>query len=114
MTSDSQPIACTLTGKDLQDRITWIGQLATGALLSHERADLTLHLRYAPEAVERVRMMVHAEQECCAFLTFDLQEYPDELVVTIKVPEKARNVAGMLFEHFTAGNTVSGASTRKL
>jgi hypothetical protein len=58
-------------------------------------------------------MMVRAEQECCAFLTFGLQEYPDELLATIKAPEEARNVAGTLFKHFTASNPVSGASTCK-
>ena len=113
MTSDSEPIACTLTGKDLQDRITWIGQLARDALLSHERTDLTLRLKYAPEAVDRIRIMVQVEQECCAFLTFSLHECLDELWVTIMAPEEARDVADVLFEHFVAGDPTPCVCARK-
>jgi hypothetical protein len=109
MTTSSQPIACTLTGQSLQDRITWIAQLARDALRSHERDDLTLHLRYASAAVDRVRQLVREERACCAFLAFELCEHPDELLLTITAPEAARDVAGVLFEHFTAIG--SGAET---
>lgn len=103
MTTNSQPIACTLTGASLQDRIDWIARLAKDALRSHERDDLTLRLRFAPRAVDSVRRMVREEQVCCAFLTFELQARPDELLLTIKAPEATRDVADELFAHFTVG-----------
>jgi hypothetical protein len=103
MTTNSQPIACTLTGARLQDRIDWIGRLARDALRTHERDDLTLRLRYAPDAAESVRRMVAEEQICCAFLGFELQEGPDELLLTINAPEVARDAADEVFTHFTAG-----------
>lgn len=102
MTTNGQPIACTLTGRSLQGRLAWIAQLARDALRSHERDDLVLHLRYAPEAADRVRTMVHEEKACCAFLVFDLRELPEELLLTITAPEAGRDVAGVLFEHFIA------------
>ena len=43
----------------------------------HDRADLTLRLRYAPEAVQHVRNLMRQEQACCAFLSFEMHEQPD-------------------------------------
>jgi hypothetical protein len=76
--------------------------LTRDALRSHERRDLVLDLRYAPEAAERVREMVRNEQACCSFLAFDLREQPDEIQLVITAPEAAREAADMLFEHFVA------------
>jgi hypothetical protein len=47
--------------------------------------------------------MVRSEQVCCAFLELNLREESGELLVTIKAPEAARDVADELFEHFTTG-----------
>jgi hypothetical protein len=87
MTTDSQPIACTLNGEEYRDRLTWI-------------ADLALHLQYLPAAVHRVQEMVRKEAACCAFLTFEMHEQSDAVLLTIKAPEAAREVAGALFDHF--------------
>ena len=101
-TLKSLPIACTLTPGDLRERLGLIRALAADALLGHDRNGLVLTLRYAPEAVERVRAMVVSEQRCCAFLTFDVREDPDVLRVTITAPENARDAADELFGQFTA------------
>jgi hypothetical protein len=100
----SLPIACTLQPGGLQERLDLIQALTTDALLSHERNGLVLTLRYAPEAVERVRAMVASEQRCCAFLTFDVRAQPDVLHVTITAPENARDAADELFEYFAAAD----------
>jgi hypothetical protein len=102
MAAGSPAIACTLTGKNRQDRIAWVSQLARDALRSQERGDLTLRLWYAPDAVDRVRTMVRDEQLCCAFLEFDLRQSPEGLLLTINAPEAARDIANELFAHFTA------------
>jgi hypothetical protein len=83
MTTSSQVIACTLTGENLQGRIDWIARLARDVLRSYERDDLTLRLRYAPDAVDSMRKMVREEQVCCAFLAFESCELCDELLLTI-------------------------------
>lgn len=101
--TEAPPIACTLAPGEFKDRLAWIGALARDALRSHQRRDLVLDLRYAPEARDHVREMVNNEQACCSFLAFDLREQPDEIRLVITAPEAAREAAGMLFEHFVAG-----------
>src|SRR3712207_5083286 len=98
--TESAPIACTLAPGDYKARLAWIAQLARDALRSNERRDLELELVYAADAAPRVHEMVRKEQDCCAFMTFDLDERPDEIRLTIKVPERAREVADMLLGQF--------------
>jgi hypothetical protein len=94
------PIACTLAPEEYKSRVASIGDLARGALRSHARGDLELQLVYAADAAEEVREMVRKEQDCCAFLTFSLEERPEEIRLTIKVPERARETADMVFSQF--------------
>src|SRR3990172_7320765 len=96
-------VPCTLGPNEIKDRLAWIGALTRDALRSHERRDLVLDLRYAPEVRDRVREMVHNEQACCSFLTFHLLEDADEIRLTITAPEAEREAADMLFEQFVAG-----------
>ena len=102
MTMSSPPIACTLSGRSREERIASIGRLARDALRGQERDGLTLRLQYSREAAERVRAIVCQEQVCCAFLEFDLQQGSDDLLLTIRAPEAARDVANEVFGHFTA------------
>jgi hypothetical protein len=97
---ESAPIACTLTPGDYKARLAWINELARDALRSHERRDLELELVYAAEAAQRVREMVRTEQDCCAFLSFELDERPGEVRLTIKAPERARDAADALLGQF--------------
>ena len=90
MVRKSQPIACTLSGEARQDRRAWIAALVRDALRSSERDDLTLRLRFAPEAVQRIQDMVRKEQACCSFLTFEMEERSQELWLIIRAPEAAR------------------------
>ncbi len=57
------PIACTLTPTDFIARLAELNSLTKDALISGWRDGLTLHLRYRPEAEDRVRRMVEHEQE---------------------------------------------------
>jgi hypothetical protein len=98
--AESAPIACALTPGDYKARLAWIAELARDALRSHERRDLELELVYAADAAQRVREMVRKEQDCCAFLSFDLDERSDEIRLTIKAPERAREAADMLLGQF--------------
>ena len=98
---EQQPIACTLSGDARQDRRAWIGRLVRDALQDSERDDLTLRLRFAPKAIQRVQEMVRKEQACCSFLTFDMDARPQEIWLTIKAPEAARTAANALFAQFT-------------
>lgn len=108
---EAAPIACTLSPVDMKSRFAWIAELTRDALQEHLRSDLVLQLSYAPEAVQRVRQMVRQEQECCAFLTFDLREEPESVRLTITAPEDARDAADVLFEQFIAGGPRQVACT---
>ena len=94
------PIACTLQGTSYRDRLTWIEELARDGLRAVTRDDLRLELSYTADVAGRVREMVGNEQVCCAFLNFELTETGEEVRLTIKVQERAREVADALFEQF--------------
>ncbi len=98
--ADERPIACALKGGSYQDRLAWIAELTRDGLRGHERRDLVLALTYARRVADRVREMVAQEQDCCGFLAFDIHETHDEIRVTIAAPERARNVADLLFAPF--------------
>lgn len=105
------PIACTLESGSYQERIAWIADLAREGLRSHKREDLTLELSYAPEVTGRVHEMVRKEQECCAFLSFEITEDRNAVRLTITAPERAREATDALFEQFLPSSLASGAST---
>jgi hypothetical protein len=96
----SSPIACALTPVDFKARLADLNLLTKDALISGWRDGLTLHLRYRPEADDRVRRMVEQEQECCAFLTFDVQSTPDATELRITAPEAAKEAIGPIYEQF--------------
>jgi hypothetical protein len=102
--AESPPIACTLAAGHFKDRMAWIADLNRDALRSHRRDDLRLELSYALEAASRVRELAHREQECCAFLIFEVHEDAEKVRLTIDAPEDARDAADILFEQFQPGS----------
>ena len=94
------PIACTLQSGSYHERLAWVAQLARDGLLGMSRNDLQIELTYALSVADRVREMVSKEQECCAFLNFEVSETGEDVRLTITAPERAREVADSLFEPF--------------
>lgn len=97
------PIACALSSPEFQARLEWIARLNADALREHHRNALLLELVYASDAAERVYELVRHERQCCAFLNFSLHDSPDFVAVTIEIPERAREVAKIVYESFLAG-----------
>lgn len=91
-----EAIACTLQTDDFRDRATWIRGIAERHLRESIRSPLTLYLVFAKEAADDIREMVRKEQECCAFLRFDLSVADDAVHLLITAPE----AADVLFDHF--------------
>jgi hypothetical protein len=108
---DGLPIACTLQSGSYQKRRAWIEALARDGLRGVSREDLRIELRYALDVATRVREMVAAEQECCGFLSFELTETEEDVRLTITAPDRARDVADVLFEQFVPAG-VSAVSQR--
>jgi len=98
--SERAPVACSLAGGAFKERLAWIAALNAASLRDHRRDGLRLELSYAPEARDRVRELVRREQECCAFLRFELHEDQDAVRVIVSAPEAARDAAAMPFEPF--------------
>jgi hypothetical protein len=95
-----EPICCRLEADAFKDRAAWIAVLTRRALRSAGRDGLTSRLIYAAEAEADVRKLVEQERLCCAFLTFDLIRNPDDITVTIAVPESASEAVDDLFALF--------------
>ena len=105
------PIACTLTGGAFRERVAWIRHLNQDGLQSHERTATSLALHYATDVRERVYQLVRQEAECCGFLMFAVDDTPNEIRVTITVPDRAREVADQLFEPFLPANGARPSAT---
>jgi hypothetical protein len=80
--------------------MVWIADLNRDALMAATRDDLQLTLLYRPQALAQVREMVRREQACCAFLVFEVDANIDNVRLTIRAPEEAREAAVMLFDPF--------------
>ena len=73
--------------------MTWIADLNTRTLKEARQQGLRLELHYAPSAKADVRRMIVQEQECCAFLLFDIIEEGELLMLTITAPDDACDAA---------------------
>ena len=95
------PIACSLSAGDLNDRLAEIAGLGRDALLDSEVAGLRAELRFShgPGIPLRLARIVAAESECCAFLTMDIREEGNALVLAIAAPEGAE----LVLEEFVDG-----------
>lgn len=105
MTNDDVPIACTLGGADYAERLRWIDALNRDGLRGYERREGAVELRYDAAVRDRVRELVRRESECCAFLAFALDESAGDVRLTITAPERARDMADLLFEPFLTPST---------
>jgi hypothetical protein len=106
--STDTPIACTLETGEFKERLGWIAELNREALLDARREGLRLTLTYRPDEAERVREMIRREQQCCAFLGFDLREEQESLTLVIEAPQSAADGLDAIFEPFVAATPRCG------
>jgi hypothetical protein len=95
------PIACTLTPAAMADRGEWLRRLGAKSLLSGERHENGLELRFDGAAEAEVREWVRAEGECCAFLSFDLEASEREVRLVVGGPQGAEPVLDGLLAALT-------------
>jgi hypothetical protein len=83
------PIACTLDSAEMPQRGDEIRALGGDGLLSLERAERSVRLRFRPDAAigRRVESIAAAESRCCAFLDFTVTREKDATVLTIEAPD---------------------------
>ena len=97
------PIACTLNGADLRERLAEMADVGRSALLSAETGSGTAVLRFreADGVSDRLARIVAAEGECCAFLDMELEARDGSLKLTIDSPEGAEPVVEELVAAFS-------------
>ena len=98
------PIACTLTGAELPERLAEIAEVGRAGLVSVERHDASAVLRFRAEPAlrERLAAVVEAESRCCAFLDLRLTDEPGAIVLTLGAPAGGEPVLHGLVDAFAA------------
>lgn len=96
------PIACSLSGTDLQERYRDLAEFGSTSLIERtaDAEGRRLRFRRTAGTAERLRSIIAAEQECCPFLTFELTETDNALELHIGAPDDARPVADGLAAAF--------------
>jgi hypothetical protein len=84
----SQPLTCSLARPDLVDRIEAWRDVVARATTRRVEGDRVLAV-YPKDAqlLGRLRDLIAAEAECCAFLRFDVHERPDSIVTELRLPD---------------------------
>lgn len=85
------PIVCSLDADELDQRLAEIAAVGADALRDVQSLPGQAILRFAAgkETREHLEAIVAAESRCCAFMSFDLRDEPDAIVMTISAPEGA-------------------------
>ena len=104
LSETTKPIACTLGGPTMAERLHRIKALTDTSLLSHELRGDQLRLVYRHDAVNEVRAIVELERDCCTFLNFVIEDVRPSIVLIISAPPDAREAAAWLFAHFLPRN----------
>ena len=85
-------IACTLNPTELAQR--------REEMRAVPLRGARVQLRFAPGDRERVTRIVEAESRCCSFLTMELADDGDELVLDVGAPKGAELVLAGMVEAF--------------
>jgi hypothetical protein len=98
------PIACSLDARSLAARLDEIADVGRSSLVDAalRGRGAVLRFRRDTNTAERLRAIVAAEAECCAFLAMDIREQPEELVLTVDSPPGAELVVEELVAAFAA------------
>jgi hypothetical protein len=101
-----EPIACILTPAALRERV---GSFAALETLSREEIRGGVRTRYALADEARVRALVAAEAECCAFLEFAVAREAGALRVDVTGPPEARPAIDLISpRRASAGGRAAG------
>lgn len=109
-TATAAPL-CSLAAGDFKERVAWIAALNDKFLQDHCRQGATLTLTYAAEALPEVEKMIAREQQCCAFLGFNLHATAEAVELTITVPDGERANADLLLAPFYDNRALGDASS---
>lgn len=92
------PVACTLDGAIMGDRIEeWHDLLARATLREATDGGLRVTFPVGPELAAEVSRLAAAEVACCAFYEFTVELTPRSVVLTVRAPSEAADLVAELF-----------------
>jgi hypothetical protein len=93
------PIACTLSPAQMRERAAVIASLTGDALIAQDEiaGGVRTRFRDAPGIEQRLRELVAAESDCCAFLSFEIGRHDGELWLDVTGAHEARPVIDEFF-----------------
>jgi hypothetical protein len=94
-----QPVACTLVGQELADRIATWQRLAQDFLRYQEDVPGGVALTYASASgvEETVRNLAELEAECCSWATWRVEALPDGVRLDVTAPGDREQVLRSMF-----------------
>ena len=100
--TDSDLIACSLDGGELETRLEAMRDVGRTALISHERAPgrHVLRFRRDQETRDRLEEIIRAERRCCPFLSLKVEETRDEILLSIEAAAGGEETAAGLAAAF--------------
>ena len=100
MAIGAKPIVCTLSPTAMAPRLAQIRDLTRRHFRSHLFDGSTVKLTYDLAASDELRHIVSLEQECCAFLDFEIRTQADAIELIIAGPEQEGGDTQWLFSQF--------------
>jgi len=107
---EQEGLSCTLPGSELVQRIEeWRQVAAQARSRTLGRNSVVAVYPLEKELRSKLDRLIEAEKDCCSFMTFDVNEADDQLIVELSVPEQMRHVLPLMLELTGAeSNTISG------
>jgi hypothetical protein len=95
-----EPVACTLSGPQMSERLVEFRELAARSLLGRTRAEGWVRLDFErSEATEaEIHDLIRREKECGPFLEFPVDEVAGRLSVMMLSPPEGQAVLDALYE----------------
>lgn len=95
--ANSEPLACTLSGSELGERIMEWRHIASHATSRHVEKGRVVST-YPPDRrlLQQLRRLIAAEAQCCPFMRFNVEERPDQVEVELRVPDDMSEVLAVM------------------
>jgi DNA-binding transcriptional MerR regulator len=112
---DHPPIACTLDGAAIRDRLVEWQALLGQARSRTSAADGALRIELTDDvALGELCRLVAAEQQCCAFFSFAITVDRRGIALEVRAPDGATDAVAALFGHPEADPTSLNTAVRSL
>ncbi|HEY7256659.1 MAG TPA: hypothetical protein VH476_08230 [Solirubrobacterales bacterium] len=112
--TDPDPMACSLDGPELDARLAAASDAGRAALISYESSDGRHLLRFTntPAIRARIEEIVDAERSCCSFLSLELAEDDDQIVLAVEGPPGGEPAAAALVAAFALSRPRTAGASR--